>query len=390
MDELSTDDAAPRSDDHAVEPARSAELPLYATAMRRYPLLGRTGEYALADEIAAQSRALWAALLADPAGTALVARLAADVRRDALRVLRRVERASTHSPSELARAIDTASARLHALDVDHLLADAAIAHVATWPRDRATARYRRRVADAARLVTATRARFVHANIGLVFHMASRYRGVGLAFEDRVQEGMLGLIKAVGRYDPARGLRFSTYAVWWIRHAIGRAVTDKSRLVRVPVHMQEARQQLASIREALRAQLGEEPTREELARAAGLTPAKVRRIQEAAIGREISLDAALGEDDDRSVGEVFVHPAGAERTVDETLHREAVGAAAQRHLASLTALEREVLERRFALEREREETLAEIARDHDLSRERIRQIQDSALRKLRARLARHDE
>jgi RNA polymerase primary sigma factor len=400
MDELrTTSEPAESPAETSTEGVASGATHLYAQAMQQNPLLDREGEHALGAEIEERSYALWAALLAHAPTVVLVARLAAESLPEAAPALRRVERASGKAR---ALAVRTARERLHAIDADHLVADAAVGLIAASAHDRAGAppelraglatrayaRHAEVVADAARAVADARKRFVQANIGLVFHIAGRYRSPSFSYEDFVQEGMFGLIKAVDRFDRHRGLRFSTYATWWIRHSMGRALADKSQVVRVPVHLQEARQRLASVHKALRTELAREPSQDELARAAGMSREKVERIRQASVVREVRLDAPIGEDADQALVDVFVDPSAPTIDAGETLHRQALAGVAQQHMAALSAMEREVLRRRFALDGDgREDTFQQIARDHGLSRERIRQIQESALRKLRTRLAR---
>ena len=327
------------------------------THIGNQPLLDRAGEHALALEIEARSRALWTLLLANPITAELVAERLPEVK------LR-------------GRGVQRRSRELHAADVDHRVADELVARI-TDPR----------IERAAHALADVRNRFVQANLGLVYHVAQRYRSTALSHADLAQEGMFGLIKAVDRFDPRRGLRFSTYAVWWIRHAIGRALADRGRLVRLPVHLLETRQRLGTLERTLQRQLGRAPTREELADAAGLTTDKLDQVRQATVGAELSLDAPAGEGSDRSRADIFLDPTETWTTPEESLHQEAMAGELRRQLLFLSPIEREVLERRFALAGTDEETLREIAADHGLSRERIRQIESNALRKLRTRLAR---
>ncbi len=396
----------------ARDPDGPGGMRLYAQAMRRHPLLGRASERALALEIEERSRALRNALLSHPATALAVARLTAEKLPAAGAILRRVERAAPagaarldrESREMLERAAQRASEKLHAADLDHLVADELVGLVAGAARDparaplslrrtartRAFARHAAAVGEAARAVADARARFVQANIGLVFHVARRYRSTSLSLADFVQEGMFGLMKAVNRFDHRRGLRFSTYATWWIRHAIGRALSNKSQLVRVPVHMQEARQRLEAIDLELRRELGREPSRDELARAGSVSRRRLERISEVTSSCELRLDAAIGEDEDRLRSEVFMQPGEPASDPGESLDREAEVRALERHIQHLSPMEQDVLRRRFALgDAGREWTLQEIADDVGLSRERIRQIQAGALRKLRAVLAAED-
>ena len=379
MDDLRTRDEPSEAPRASAPDDRASSGRGYARAMREHPLLGRDGEHALAAEIEERSHALWTTLLADDATRALIVARATELLPEAAPVMRGARRSR--------QALREAAARLHALDEDHRLADDVVDRVARAPACAARAGA---VAAAARAVADARGRFVQANVGLVFHLAGRYRSTALSFDDFVQEGMFGLIKAVDRFDHRRGHRFSTYAGWWIRHFMGRALADKGRLVRLPVHLQEARHRVVAAQRALRAELGREPTTDEVATMTGLSVEKLAQIHEASVVREVRLDAPVGDGADRSRAESFLDPGEGPARPDEVLEREGLAAIVQEQLAALTEIEREVLRRRFALEGDREETLREIAADHGLSRERIRQIQEGAIRKLRIRLARVDD
>jgi len=364
---------------------------LYSSAMQRHPLLDSAGEQALAARIEQRSYALWTTLLSHRASAPIVARIVGERLPAARPLFERGARAR-------------AAAELHALDVDHLVADVLVAEIAAWARDPATApadlrggagsrafvRHAAAVAEAAREVAEARNCFVQANLGLVLHVANRYRSRSLSYSDFVQEGMLGLIKAVDRFDHRRGLRFSTYGTWWIRHAMGRALADKDRLVRVPVHMQEARQRLATLHRSLGAELGREPSREELAAASEIPTEKIDRILESAAAFDVSLDAPVGNDEDRSLADIFLDPGETAADPEQVLELQGLAGEVRRCMERLSPIEREVLQRRFGLDGgDDEQTLREIASDHGLSRERIRQIESNALGKLRTRLARVD-
>jgi RNA polymerase sigma factor (sigma-70 family) len=271
---------------------------------RRDSTYERERELALAAAIEERSIALWSALLASPATAAVVARLTDE---------RRPE-------------------QLHALDVDHVLADRAVALVAS-SRDPEVVAHAGVVAAAARAVAEARNRLVEDNLGLVGSIANRFRSAVLSREDLMQEGTLGLIKAVGRFDHRRGFRFSTFATWWIRNRMRRAL-----------------------------------------------------LAAAGIVRDLHLDAPVGEDGQEYL-DVFVDPNAEPVDTGDTLDYHTLAAAARDLVASLTAMEQEVLHRRFGFagDDERAQSLREIASAKGLSHERIRQIEAKALRKLRARL-----
>jgi RNA polymerase primary sigma factor len=213
-------------------------------------------------------------------------------------------------------------------------------------------------------------------------VARRYQHGGLALPDLIQEGNLGLIKAVSRFDHRRGFRFSTYATWWIRHAIGRALADKGRTVRVPVHILEANQRIRKATKSLSGTLGRAPTTDELAEAIEMSADKLERTLSHSAGQAISLDAQLGEDGDRERLEVFQVPQVEESTPFDSIANRALTDQVREVLHTLKPMEADVLRRRFGLAGEREVTLQEIASEYGLSRERIRQIQEKALSKVR--------
>jgi RNA polymerase primary sigma factor len=216
-------------------------------------------------------------------------------------------------------------------------------------------------------------------------IAKRYFGRGMSFLSIIQEGNIGLIRAVEKFDYERGFKFSTYATWWIRQAISRAIADQARTIRIPVHMVEAVNRLGRISRQLTQELGREPTTEELAEAMSVatstdvSPEKVREIVRAS-RQAISLDTPIGEDADATLGDFLEDPA-AQGPVDAAsalLLKEHVAAV----LDSLTGRERRVLQLRFGLLDGRARTLEEVGREFNVTRERIRQIEAKALRKLR--------
>jgi RNA polymerase primary sigma factor len=218
---------------------------------------------------------------------------------------------------------------------------------------------------------------MEANLRLVVSVAKRYTASELAFPDLIQEGNVGLMRAVDRFQYRRGFKFSTYATWWIRQAITRAIADQSRTIRMPVHLVESLNRMSREQRELGAALGREPTAEELGRRVGLSPAKVRVIQEAA-RRPLPLELPVGEDaqlgdflEDRAA----VPPDG--RLIDEALRHHL-----ERALVGLSPKEREVVRLRFGLDDDPEATLEEVGRRFAVTRERIRQIEAKALRKLR--------
>ncbi|HUQ04549.1 MAG TPA: sigma-70 family RNA polymerase sigma factor [Kofleriaceae bacterium] len=232
-----------------------------------------------------------------------------------------------------------------------------------------------------------REEFVKANLRLVVTMARRYDRGGMPLADLIQEGNLGLMHAVSRFDYRRGLRFSTYACWWIRHAIGRALADKARAVRIPVHMLEAQQQLEKVRQQLIRELGRQPTPQEVAKAARVPLAKLNQMHRYLMGQPLSLDRPVHEDDDRQLGELLADPASEDLNPAADLTTEALTKQVKSLMRGLSPIEADVLRQRFGLGDDEERTFREIGDRYRLSRERIRQIQNSALDKLKKALER---
>ncbi|HVW25342.1 MAG TPA: sigma-70 family RNA polymerase sigma factor [Polyangiaceae bacterium] len=240
-----------------------------------------------------------------------------------------------------------------------------------------------RILRAHREVDAATAAFVEANMGLVYWMATKRGRALLPLSDLVQEGTLGLMRAVEKFDYRRGVRFNTYAAWWIRHAINRALSDQARTIRVPVHLLETRHKLSRIARELAHEQGREPSAAELSNRTGILPETIRAV--ASIPAEpVSMDAPLNADGDLRLGDVIADPHG-ESIVDGISARQ-IGDRVQHLLATLTEREREVLSLRFGVRGSECLTFEQIGRKLSLSRERVRQIEAAALAKLRPQAA----
>ncbi len=381
----------------------SGYLTMYFRDMAELHVLQPEEEFTSAREIEALELMLWAELLSfAPAlplmldAIELAVPAVAEVK--AMRKVAGLGKALT--PGKLARAATKAATALREVDADRLFVDAALGAVdrlerSVRPADKAVRAARgfidwlRRVEGAARAAHDARNSFVKANLRLVISIARRFNHGRMSLADLIQEGNLGLIKAVERYDYRRGFRFSTYASWWIRHAISRALADKGREIRLPVHMIDAQHRLTKARRELTAKLGRQPTTAELADATSMPAEKVENMRRWVLEQSVSIDRPAGDEDGRTLGEVLEDPDREELSPTADLEFDALTGEVRHLLGELRPIEADILRQRFGLETERELTLKEIGAKYNLSRERIRQLQEQALVKMRRALQRKD-
>ena len=230
-------------------------------------------------------------------------------------------------------------------------------------------------------------RFVRANLRLVVTIARRFNHGRMPLHDLIQEGNIGLMKAVDRFDPRRGFRFSTYGSWWIRHAISRALATTGRAVRLPVHMIEAQHKLARVRREFAAKHGREPGDDELAAVSGISVERIARMRWSLVEDPVSLDQPIGRESGLTLQDALAD--GAADPAPEQLHGEQLRTQLEEAFAALPVMEAEILRKRLGLDDAPEQTLKEIGECYALSRERIRQIQEQALGRLRRELKRRD-
>jgi RNA polymerase primary sigma factor len=253
---------------------------------------------------------------------------------------------------------------------------------------KAFAEYVRTVAVKGLRLKAAKNEFVKANLRLVVSIARRFNHGRLPLADLIQEGNIGLMKAVERYDYRRGFRFSTYASWWIRHAISRALADKGRAVRLPVHMIDAYHRIAKSQRELQSKLERPPTTAEMSAATGIEADKLEKMKTFLAETPVSLDRPISDEDGRRLIDVLVDP-NEGPAVPEQMESSETQDEMLTLLAGLKPIEADILRKRFGLATDRERTLKEIGDEYRLSRERVRQLQEQALGKMRRAMAKRD-
>jgi RNA polymerase primary sigma factor len=261
--------------------------------------------------------------------------------------------------------------------------DTAEVEVENVPETPAYKRYLDKVRQTEVAQRRTKNRFVKANLRLVVSIARRYNRGRLPLIDLIQEGNIGLMKAVERFDHTRGYRFSTYASWWIRHAISRALADKGRAVRIPVHMLDTYNRVSRATQTIIARTGKEPTIEELEKETGVPRDKLDKVKDLYADTPFSLDRPVGDEDGRRFIDFLVE----ENSLSpyDSLANAKWAEEVKRLLGTLTPIESRIIRWRFGLDNEDELTLKEIGDKYNLSRERIRQLQEQAIGKIRRQM-----
>jgi RNA polymerase primary sigma factor len=370
-------------------------LDAYFKDVSEHRLLGADDEVRLAREIEERDILCWEALLSYPPATDYVLGLVEASMENSMPEFRALRGAADRARSTRRKGdkerLDTAArdvgSKLRALDLDRRYRDYVREQLPNKPRKhRGWKAYVQRVSSAERWAKRAREEFIEANLRLVITIARKYRHMGLSLDDLIQEGNLGLMKAVDRFDYRRGFRFSTYATWWIRHTVGRALAQKSRTVRLPVHLLDTRSKVKRVERELTTKLGRKPTKAEVAEAADVSIDSVEQIARGLPERRISLDAPVFSDDERSRFDIFEDPTEESVTPFDLLENKDAREMVGELMGTLKPIEADILHKRYGLGSDNQRTLQQIADEYGLSRERIRQIQQEAIAKLRRAVA----
>jgi RNA polymerase primary sigma factor len=317
---------------------------------------------------------------------------------------RAAHKVTSTEKKKLAKLILALSGQIKEIDIDRVFVDAALTEL---QRLNGAARMKRpieglgfttenksfhdfaaNITRKSSIVKRAKNEFVKANLRLVVSIARRFNHGRLPLPDLIQEGNIGLMKAVERYDYRRGFRFSTYASWWIRHAISRALADKGRAVRLPVHMIDAYHRIAKSERELQSKLERPATTEEIASVTGIEAEKLEKMRTFLADNPVSLDRSLSEDDGRRLIDVLVDPNEAPSPPEQMMSSE-TQQEMLKLLSVLKPIEADILRKRFGLINDHERTLKEIGDEYRLSRERVRQLQEQALGKMRKAMAKRE-
>ena len=415
-EEEATEDAAeePVAKKSSSRDEPSSFLSMYFREMAQLAVLRPQEEFESARRLESLEIALWVQLLSLPALAEHVMKVCEKTLGESdaqprviaeLRPIRRLLADKKRDREKYDRAVMRASEKLRVLDSDRLAVEGAMKELRTIARNepgrmvddklqlaadsKAYRMFLGAVGAAFMRVQTAKNDFVRANLRLVVSIARRFNFGRMPLADLIQEGNIGLIKAVERFDHRRGYRFSTYASWWIRHAISRALADKGRAVRLPVHMIDAYHRLGKARKELQGTLGRMPTDDELAVKSGIPEAKIEKMKTFLTDQSFSLDRPVNDDDGRRFIDFLQDPNDEGETTDDMLVDETMSTEVRSQLAHLRPIEADILRQRFGFDNDEELTLKEIGEKYKLSRERIRQLQEQALDKMRKALQRKD-
>jgi len=392
-------------------PEPSNFLAMYFKEMAELDVLRPEEEFRQAKDIETIEIELWDRIFAFPPFVEHVLKVVERTLENSLVEFRPVRKAlaeakkSTKAQDKLAKAAHKVSERLRALDIDKRILEVVLVELrkvargemgrvvndklAFSPKTPAFRKYHSDIRGTMARAQHAKNEFVKANLRLVVSIARRFNHGRMPLADLIQEGNIGLIKAVERYDYRRGYRFSTYASWWIRHAISRALADKGRAVRLPVHMIDAYHRVAKSKRELAGKLGRQPTVEEIGAATGIAAAKVEKMRSYLLDQSFSLDRPVSDEDGRRFIDFIQDPAAEATSPVETLADAAMTSEVRELLSGLKPIEADILRQRFGLDDDKELTLKEIGEKYNLSRERIRQLQEQALTKMRRALQRKE-
>ena len=387
---------------------------MYFREMAQLAVLRPQEEFESARRLESLEIALWVQLLSLPAMAEHVMKVCEKTLAESddrprviaeLKPIRRMLADKKRDREKYDRAVMRAAENLRVLDSDRLAVEAAMKELRVIARNepgrtvddklqiaadsKPFRMFLGSVASAFLRVQTAKNDFVRANLRLVVSIARRFNFGRMPLADLIQEGNIGLIKAVERFDHRRGYRFSTYASWWIRHAISRALADKGRAVRLPVHMIDAYHRLGKARKELQGTLGRLPTDDELAKKSGIPEAKIEKMKTFLTDQSFSLDRPVNDDDGRRFIDFLQDPNDEGETTDDMMVDETMSTEVRSQLAHLRPIEADILRQRFGFDNDEELTLKEIGEKYKLSRERIRQLQEQALDKMRKALQRKD-
>jgi RNA polymerase primary sigma factor len=404
--------AVPSKKKRVAEEEPTSFLAMYFRDMAELDVLRPEQEFETARQIEEAELDLWRTLLGFAPGAGWIAdtieravgKPVTEVKSYRAAAERTRRKSSIPSRSRFEKEASQVAAKLRVMDIDRLFLEAALneiqrvgrgtqglpfeGHVPFSTSTKAFRDYVKSVSRKATRLKAAKNEFVKANLRLVVSIARRFNHGRLPLADLIQEGNIGLMKAVERYDYRRGFRFSTYASWWIRHAISRALADKGRAVRLPVHMIDAYHRIAKSQRELQSKLERPPTTQEIAAATGIESEKLEKMKTFLSETPVSLDRPISDEDGRRLIDVLVDPNEGPGVPEQMVSSE-TQSEMLKLLSGLKPIEADILRKRFGLVSDRERTLKEIGDEYSLSRERVRQLQEQALGKMRRAMAKRE-